>query len=249
VTPERVAVPFMFIGSRPKSVEQLASSPEMSLGYSFINSMKYSDVYVAEMQPMIHRDFSSYGQRLWAPDPSQPYSRQEALTAYAWTVRYVNQFLDAYLKDSAAALEFLQKPASANGSPRNMMTIQQRRAASMPARFETLALELNRKGYENAVPLYRKVQQINPKFEVSERSMDDWGGALHVAGRHKQAIEIFKLGVTIFPESAPLYDSLAEVSELGGDRKLALHYYRRAFELDADSSTVARHIKRFEAAE
>ena len=79
VTPKRGAVPCMFIGARPKTIEQLASSPDMSL------------------------DFSSRGHRLIAPDPSQPYSRQEALTAYAWTVRYVHPFLDASLKESAPA--------------------------------------------------------------------------------------------------------------------------------------------------
>ncbi|MES2759848.1 MAG: dienelactone hydrolase family protein [Pseudomonadota bacterium] len=249
VTPARVAVPFMFIGARPKSVEQLASSPEMSLGYSFINSMKYSDVYVASMQPMIHRDFSSWAQRLWAPDPAQPYTRREALTAYEWTVRYVHQFLDAYLKDSASARAFLQQSASANGAPRNMMTIEQRPATATAPRFETLALALNQKGYEHALPLYRKMKQQDPKFDVSERGMIDWGGALVLAGRRNEAIEIYKLGVAIYPDSAPLFDSLGEVSESGGDKKRALEYYRRAFELEPDNGTVARHVKRLEAAQ
>jgi pimeloyl-ACP methyl ester carboxylesterase len=248
VTPERVAVPFMFIGSRPKSIEQLAGSPGMGLSYSFINSMKYADVYVAEMQPMIHRDFSSWGQRLWAPDPSQPYSRREALTAYAWTVRYVHQFLDAYLKDSAPAREFLHQPASNNGAPRNMMTIERRAAMAKPPRFETLAYELNTNGYANAVAMYRKMTQQDPKFALSERSMDDWGEALVIAGRRNEAVEIYKLGVAIYPDSAPLFDSLAGVSESGGDKTLALQYYRRALELEPDNATVARHIKRIEAA-
>ncbi|MFC0136265.1 dienelactone hydrolase [Massilia eurypsychrophila] len=249
VTPARVAVPFLFIGARPKSVEQLASSPDMSLAYSFINSMKYSDVYVASMQPMIHRDFSSWSQRLSAPDPAQPYTRREALTAYEWTVRYVHQFLDAYLKENAPARAFLQKPASANGAPRNLMTIEQRPATGKAPRFEMLALELNQQGYQHALPLYRKMKQQDPKFEVSERGMDDWGGALVRAGRRNEAVEIFKLGVAIYPDSAALFDSLGDASESGGDKQRALEYYRRAFELEPDNATVARHVKRLEAAQ
>jgi hypothetical protein len=41
-------------------------------------------------------------------------------------VRYVHQFLDAYLKGSANARAFLQKPATENGSPRHMMAIERR---------------------------------------------------------------------------------------------------------------------------
>lgn len=79
--------------------------------------MKYSDVYLATMQPMQHRDFSSYALRVYPADPAAAYPRQEVTTAHGWAVRYVHQFLDAYLKGSAAAKEFLQKPATA--APRN----------------------------------------------------------------------------------------------------------------------------------
>ena len=128
------------------------------------------------------------------------------------------------------------------------MTIEQRRATGKPARFETLAHELNTKGDEHALSVYRKMKQQDPKFEVSARSIDDWGGALLVAGRRQEAIEIYHPGVTIYPESAPRFDSLGEVGESGADKKRALRYYRRVIKLEPDTSTVARCIKRLEGA-
>ncbi|MES2149488.1 MAG: dienelactone hydrolase family protein [Pseudomonadota bacterium] len=242
VTPDRVAVPLLYIASRPKSIEQLGSE-KSDLAYSFMNSMKYSDVYLATMQPMVHPDFSSYYLRVVPADPAAPYSRQEVLTAYGWTVRYVHQFLDAYLKQSAPALAFLKTPDAANGAPRHMMTLEMRPAKSTAPNFERLTLELNTNGFEHAVAVYKKMRQTDPKFSVSENSMNEWGYALYRAGRSKDAIEVFKLGVTAYPESGNLSDSLAEVYESVGNKALAIEHYRRAHDLDEDNSNAVRHLK------
>lgn len=81
VTPERTAVPFLFIGARPKSAEQF-SSDGTDVGYSFINNMRYADAYVATMAPMLHRDFSSYALRIVPHDPASAYTRDEVLAAH-----------------------------------------------------------------------------------------------------------------------------------------------------------------------
>ncbi len=247
VTPERVAVPFLFIGARPKSVEQLNSDGN-DLGYSFINNMKYADVYLASMAPMIHRDFSSYALRIVPHDPAGPYTRDEVLAAHGWTLRYVHQFLDAYLKNSAPALAFMQQEGGANGAPRNMMTLDIRSGKGRPASFENLAHELNTKGYEHAVEIYKRMQKGDPKFQVSERSMDDWGNALFRAGRKKQAMEVFRLGVAAYPHSAALFESMGDVYKDGGDRHRAITYYRRSLELDPENGNLARALKKLEGA-
>jgi dienelactone hydrolase len=127
VTPARVAVPLLYVAARPQSVEELHTAP-MDTHFSFINGMTGSDVYVETMRPMQHLDFGSQLLRFTAPDKADEYTREEVVTAFGWTVRYVHQFLDAYLKDSASARAFLQKPATENGSPRHMMAIERRGA-------------------------------------------------------------------------------------------------------------------------
>lgn len=245
VTPERVAVPFLYIGARAKSVEQLSGEGN-DLSYSFINGMKYADVHLATMAPMMHRDFSSYALRVVPHDASGPYTREEVVAAHSWTVRYVQQFLDAYLKNSAPALAFLQRGPAANGVPRNMMTLDSRTGKGRPASFENLALELNTKGYEHAVDIYKRMQKSDPTFQVAERSMDAWGTALFRAGRKKQAMEVFRLGVSSYPQSAALFESMGDMYKDGGDRQRAITYYRRSLELDADNSNVVRALKQLE---
>ncbi len=247
VTPERVAVPFMSIGARAKSVEQL-SSESTDLSYSFINGMKYADVYQLLMAPMIHRDFSSFALRVMPHDSAGAYTREEVLTAHAWTVRYVHQFLDAYLKGSAPALAFLQQPATANGSPKNMMTLDIRTGKGRPVTFENLAHELNTRGYQHAVEIYKRMQKEDPKFVLAERRIDSWGFALFRAGRKAEAMEVFRLGMNAYPQSAALFESAGDMLVDAGDKQRAITYYRRALELDPDNDNVLRTVKKLEAA-
>ena len=245
VTPERAAIPFLYIGARPKSVEQL-SSEATDVSYSFINRMKYSDVYIASMAPMVHPNFSSYALRIVPHDPDSAYAREEVLAAHGWTLRYVHQFLDAYLKGSAPALAFLQQPATANGSPKNMMTLDYRPGKGKPATFENLANELNTKGYQHAVEIYKRMQKGDPKFQLAEPSIDAWGSALFRAGRKAEAQEVFRLGVSAYPQSAALFESMGDVYADSGDKKRAITFYRRSLELDPDNGNVVRTLKKLE---
>ncbi|MES2019000.1 MAG: dienelactone hydrolase [Pseudomonadota bacterium] len=125
VSPARVAVPLLFVASRSRSIEEL-NSEKTDTSYSFMNGMNNSDVYIATMRPMRHLDFASQILRFTPPDMKDEYARKDVHIAYGWTVRYVHEFLDAYLKDSAPARAFLVKPASENGAPSHMMTLEQR---------------------------------------------------------------------------------------------------------------------------
>lgn len=59
VTPARVAIPMLFVGRRPQTIEELNRS-EVDTRYSFLNELAYSDLYIATMLQMKHIDFSSY---------------------------------------------------------------------------------------------------------------------------------------------------------------------------------------------
>jgi pimeloyl-ACP methyl ester carboxylesterase len=125
VTPARVAVPLLYVAAGPKSIEELNAS-QTDTRFSFMNGMTNSEVYIATMRPMQHLDFGSQLLRFSAPEKANEYTRDEVITAYGWTVRYVHAFLDTYLKSSVDARAFLHKPVGENGSPGHMMTIEKR---------------------------------------------------------------------------------------------------------------------------
>jgi tetratricopeptide (TPR) repeat protein len=47
-----------------------------------------------------------------------------------------------------------------------------------------------------------------------------------------QAIEVFKLNAEAYPESANVYDSLAEAYAAAGNKEAAIENYRKALKID-----------------
>jgi tetratricopeptide (TPR) repeat protein len=75
-------------------------------------------------------------------------------------------------------------------------------------------------------------QKLSQKFRytipVPENIVNQMGYQSLFAGRSDEAITIFKTNVERYPESANVYDSLAEAYERGGQLELAAPLYEKA---------------------
>ena len=66
------------------------------------------------------------------------------------------------------------------------------------------------------------------------------------AGKIKDAIEIFKLNVVLYPKSANAYDSLGEACMNSGDSKKAIKNYRKSLELNPENNNAREMLKQLE---
>jgi cytochrome c-type biogenesis protein CcmH/NrfG len=66
--------------------------------------------------------------------------------------------------------------------------------------------------------------------------------------RVKDAIEILKLNVEMFPSGFNTYDSLAEAYMTNGDKSLAIQNYKKSLELNPKNTGAAEKLKKLEAA-
>ncbi|MGD8535013.1 MAG: alpha/beta hydrolase-fold protein [Candidatus Aminicenantes bacterium] len=107
--------------------------------------------------------------------------------------------------------------------------------------------EIRKKGVQAGLKKFRAIKS-DPKnalyFEESE--FNAMGYRLMGAGKIKAAIEIFKLNVELYPESANVYDSLAEAYMNSGDTKKAIKNYKRSLELNPDNSNAKEMLKKLE---
>ncbi|MBY0572283.1 MAG: class A beta-lactamase-related serine hydrolase [Undibacterium sp.] len=94
---------------------------------------------------------------------------------------------------------------------------------------------LNEKGYETAIPTYDAMKKSDSDFFLREEVVNEWGYALLGQNKDAQAIEIFKLGIYVFPKSANAYDSLAEAYEKVGDKDNAILQYKKCVELEPNN--------------
>jgi len=115
---------------------------------------------------------------------------------------------------------------------------------------ETLYKIAIEKGVASAVAEYRKLKAENsPTFDFSETELNTLGYQLLGLKRPKDAIEIFKLNVEIFPNSANPYDTLGELYLADGQKDLALANYKKAVELDPKNANALLIVRRLEGKE
>jgi CubicO group peptidase (beta-lactamase class C family) len=103
------------------------------------------------------------------------------------------------------------------------------------------------KSVASAVAEYRKLKAENsPTFDFSERELNMLGYQLLNMKRTKDAIEIFKLNVEMFPNSTNAYDTLGEAYLADEQKDLALANYKKAVELDPANSNALLIVRRLE---
>lgn len=242
LTPARTAVPMLSIGSRPMSLEELHQKGR-SVATSYLNGMKYSDVYTATMQPMTHMNFASLSLRTDPDSRFTEYTRDEAANAYSWTARYVKEFLDAYLKQDAAALAFMKNSPAQNGVPRHMMALEQR-PASVPVPNDATFIKTFMAGeYKDAQGVYKQMLAQSPGFSLNPLKLNTWGYQLLRKNNPKGGLELFKLASFLEPGWGDVLDSQGEAYEALGEKELALRAYEQAVAADKKQTNAAARIK------
>ena len=107
--------------------------------------------------------------------------------------------------------------------------------------------EITERGIQAGLRKFREIKS-NPKNELyfEESEFNDLGYRLMGAGEMKAAIEIFKLNVELFPNSANVYDSLAEAYMNSGDTRKAIKNYKKSLELNPDNNNAREMLKKLE---
>ncbi|MEJ2546174.1 MAG: tetratricopeptide repeat protein, partial [Calditrichaceae bacterium] len=95
---------------------------------------------------------------------------------------------------------------------------------------------LDNEGVSAAVELFnKKWKQDKSWLPFSETRMNVLGYQYMQGGKIADAIELFKLNVLAYPESANTYDSLGEAYMINGDKELAIKNYKKSLELDPNN--------------
>jgi CubicO group peptidase (beta-lactamase class C family) len=115
---------------------------------------------------------------------------------------------------------------------------------------ETLYKLAGEKDGAATVAEYRKLKAANAAmYDFSESELNTLGYQLLGVKRAKDAIEIFKLNVEMFPKAANPYDSLGEAYLADNQKELALANYKKAVELNPENGNAVQIVNRLEGKE
>lgn len=106
---------------------------------------------------------------------------------------------------------------------------------------------IRERGVEAAVAQYRELRKSRPdRYDFAEPELNALGYELLFTGHPKDAVEIFKLNVEMYPQGFNTYDSLAEAYLAAGERELSIKNYRRSLELNPQNTNATAALKRIE---
>lgn len=113
--------------------------------------------------------------------------------------------------------------------------------------MKLLIKTLERKGYAQVIKTAKKIKKQHKNFTFSEGEVNAWGYKLVGFKRKKDALEIFKLNVHLYPKSSNVYDSLGETYAILGNTNLAIKSYAQALKLNPDSKYIKKQLKKLRA--
>lgn len=117
-----------------------------------------------------------------------------------------------------------------------------------PQSIKALRAELEKIGYDHSIEAANDLKKKISNFNLIENDLNELGFILLKQEKKKDAIEIFKLNLYLYPGSANAYDSIAEAYETDGDFDLAIKYFKQCLELNPKNDYAAERIKKLESA-
>lgn len=242
LTPARITAPLLYIAATPRQIEDLPA--DMNRERSFLNRMKFGDVYRVTLAPYVHANFSVMsGQRFLAEGGYGNYDKDELSIANGWLETYVRHFLDAYSKGDADGRAFLDLPAARTGAPAHLFTVYRAKGEGDPPTRAVLAAALARDEFKRASTIYEALRTRDPGFSLTEDEFNAWGYKLLRDGDTHEALAIFRLNCELHADSWNAFDSLGEAYASDGNRASALVAYRKSLALNPGNRNAADRIK------
>jgi tetratricopeptide (TPR) repeat protein len=249
IHPEQLTQPLLIFTQGYIALESDLVNGLVSKGRpSLLSSWKHADVYKVEMAAMQHSAFASMNLRKDAfrdQGLAQPgYDRDEAKASFTAVARYTLAFLNTSLKHDESAQLFLKQTPTANGVPKHLMYADFSGATGLASTLEALRSELEKRGFSQATQILAEAQRADPSFKVDEKALLAWGGGdLLDQGKLTEATEVFKLVVTMYPNSSTGYSSLADAYQRAGQKALAIENFKKALQLNPQNYFAMNQIK------
>ena len=110
---------------------------------------------------------------------------------------------------------------------------------------DVLSTTLKEKGVEAMLAEFHNLKSsADPDLYTSESDTNAFGYRLLRRNQVNEAIEVFKLNVEAYPQSANVYDSLGEAYVMRGEREKAIESYQKALAIDPTMESAKLALKK-----
>jgi pimeloyl-ACP methyl ester carboxylesterase len=177
----------------------------------------------------------------WGASEADPAPLHEAVCRHALA------FLDAYLKQDRRRLEAFAGATGESGTTGGLALKMEVREGRIPPPAKNSLIHLIiEKGMASARPVIERARAGFTAGDLFDEDDLNWLGYhfLYWWGREEEAIKVFELNTTLFPESANAHDSLGEGLAFLGRTEAAVAAYTRALQLDPGNKNATAALER-----
>ncbi|GAA0880638.1 hypothetical protein GCM10009119_36080 [Algoriphagus jejuensis] len=242
----QVNVPFIHMAQKeiPEQVIEEDKLDSTLDQFEFYDSLKYSDAYQLQFHNLTHGHFSTLGVLFQERDKRQDKTDSEIMESYRWACVYALNFLNAYLKQDSKALVFLENQSHQNGVNSGLISATRKNAQKPIFTFQDFNELAAKQDYQNLKELYVQTKKNHPSLKLPEGNLNNLGLQLVFNPKTSQkGIKVFLLATDIYPNSANLFDSLAEGYLFLDDQANAKANFEKSLKLDSGNQNAINRLQ------
>ncbi|WP_405384145.1 alpha/beta hydrolase [Maribacter sp. LLG6340-A2] len=244
---DRFAIPYIHFAQKEIPEEVLKSDKipaELNYRFQLKDSLKYSNTFSYRFHDLTHSYFSSFGVLFANRDKRQDKSDDKIMASYKLLSEYTLQFLNATLKNDKYGKEYIENSPDKNGVLETLISKEIKQAKTKKFDYKDFNDLAFNQGYEDLIPLYKKTIAKHPELELQEGMLNTLGLRLVFNPKQiEQGVNVFLLALHIYPNSANLYDSLAEGYFYTKDFKNAISNYKKSLKLNPENQNAITRLK------
>ena len=243
----KVDVPFIHMAQKDipeKVLMEDGIDPDLNHQFEFYDSLLYSQAYQLKFHNLTHSYFSTLGVLFQTRDPRQDKSDGDIMESYKWVAVYTLNFLEAFLNQNEGGINFKGSNPSDLGILGSLVTLNSKQAKEKTFDFQDfneLALKQN---YKDLAGLYARLKKEHPSQVLPEGNLNNLGLQLVFnPSTAQQGIDVFLFALSLYPESANLYDSLAEGYLSTGDLEKARDNFKKSLAIYPENQNAINRLK------
>lgn len=244
---KQVDVPFIHMAQKeiPEKVIKEDKLDTTLNQFEFYDSLKYSNAYQLQFNNLTHAHFSTLGVLFQERDKRQDKSDAEIMESYKWVCIYALNFLNAFVKQNVDDLAFLDNQPLQNVRKKGLITQNSKKPQKREFSFQDFNEVAAKQDYKKLEELYAATRMNNPSMKLSEGNLNNLGLQLVFNPKtSEQGINVFLLATDIYPNSANLFDSLAEAYLFVGDENKAIDNFEKSLKLDPQNQNAINRIEK-----
>lgn len=245
--PKKIDVPYLHMAQKDIPEEVLKEDtidPELNSKFQLYDSLTNSNAYKLKFHGLTHSYFSALGVLFQQRDKRQDKNDSEIMKSYKWVSVYTLNFLNAYLKNDESALKFIENNPLDNGIENGLLTKQTKKGNSENFTFEDFNELALKQDYNSLYDLYIATKKKNPTMEIPEGNLNTLGLQLVFnPNTSEQGINVFLLATKLYPNSANLFDSLAEAYLFMGNKEKGINNFEKSLKLNSRNQNAIDRLK------